>query len=285
MIKGFKVSTARACTQVALTLKNMNYGEIKKTDIANGPGVRVSLFVSGCTHHCRDCFQPETWNFGFGREYTAETEAEILEALAPDYITGLTVLGGEPMEPGNQRALLPLYRAVRERFPEKTIWVYSGYTLDREIMSTLPEGEVIPPEKPVDSLVAGEAVNALIVEGGREYREAWYRGGRGHGVPAKDNSPADMARRAAGLRRAVEQAGDDLVELTRDSMLIKLHAPFRSAHCEVTDEILSLIDVLVDGKFIFIEKDLSLRFRGSRNQRLIDVKRSLAKNAVVLWEG
>ena len=285
MIKGFKVRAARACTQVAQTLKNMNYGEIKKTDIANGPGVRVSLFVSGCTHHCRDCFQPETWNFGFGREYTAETEAEILEALAPDYITGLTVLGGEPMEPDNQRALLPLFRRVRERFPEKTIWVYSGYTLDREILSKLPAGEVIQPEKPVDSLVAGEGVNVTIMDGGKEIAEAWYRGGRGHGVQSPGKDPSDMARRAAGLRRAVEQAGDDLVELNQNSMLIKLHAPYRSAHCEVTDEILSLIDVLVDGKFVFIEKDLSLRFRGSRNQRLIDVRRSLAGERIVLWEG
>ena len=201
----------------------MYYGEIKKTDIADGPGVRVSLFVSGCTHHCEGCFQPETWNFGFGREYTAETEAEILEALAPDYITGLTVLGGEPMEPENQRALLPLYRAVRERLPEKTIWVYSGYTLDREILSDLPAGAVIPSADPVDA---------------------------GEGAGASD----------------------------------KPQVPFRSAHCEVTDEILSLIDVLVDGKFVLAKKDLSLRFRGSRNQRLIDVKRSLAEKNVVLWD-
>ena len=139
----------------------MFYGEIKKTDIANGPGVRVSLFVSGCTHHCKGCFNPETWDFRYGREYTAETEAEILEALAPDHIAGLTVLGGEPMEPVSQRVLLPLYRTVRERFPEKTIWVYSGYLLDREILSELPDGEALPGEKRISELAAGGRVHGV----------------------------------------------------------------------------------------------------------------------------
>ena len=192
----------------------MYYGEIKKVDIANGPGVRVSLFVSGCTHHCEGCFNPETWDFRYGKEYTEETQAEILEALAPAHIAGLTVLGGEPMEPVNQRVLLLLYRAVRETLPEKTIWVYSGYTLDREIMSSLPAGEALP----------------------------------------EDAAPS--AEHAAGK-------------------------PFRSAHCEVTDEILSLIDVLVDGEFVLAQKDLSLQFRGSRNQRLTDVRQSLKTGSVV----
>ncbi|MBQ6734966.1 MAG: anaerobic ribonucleoside-triphosphate reductase activating protein [Lachnospiraceae bacterium] len=189
----------------------MNYGEIKKVDIANGPGVRVSLFVSGCTHHCPGCFNADTWDFGFGKEYTAGTQEEILEALSPPHIAGLTVLGGEPFEPDNQRELLPLIREVRSRFPEKSVWMYSGYLFDREILSTLPAGEVLP-EPPV-----------------------WV--------------------------------------------------PYRSAHCEVTDELLSLIDVLVDGKFIAAEKDLSLRFRGSRNQRLIDVQASLSAGTVTLWQG
>ena len=172
----------------------MNFGEIKKTDIANGPGVRVSLFVSGCTHHCEGCFNPETWDFGYGQAFTAETQEEVLQALAPDYIAGLTVLGGEPMETVNQRALLPLYRALKERYPVKTLWIYSGYTLEKDLFAD------------------------------------------------------------------------------------------QRAHCEATDEILSLADVLVDGEFVLAEKDLSLRFRGSRNQRLIDLQRSLSQKQVVLWD-
>ena len=103
----------------------MNYGTIKKNDIANGEGVRVSLFVSGCTHHCRNCFNEEAWDFRFGRPFTGETQQEILKALEPGYINGLTLLGGEPFEPENQRALLPFLRRVRERFPEKDIWCYT----------------------------------------------------------------------------------------------------------------------------------------------------------------
>ena len=105
----------------------MHYGEIKKCDIANGEGVRVSLFVSGCTHHCPGCFNQDTWDFHYGKEYTEETEAEILGALAPSYINGLTLLGGEPFEPQNQRVLAGLLRKVREQYPEKNIWCYSGY--------------------------------------------------------------------------------------------------------------------------------------------------------------
>lgn len=170
----------------------MYYGALKKTDIANGPGVRVSLFVSGCTHHCKDCFNPETWNFQYGQEYTDQVLAEILEALAPEYIRGITVLGGEPFEPENQRELLALYRAIRETYPDKTIWVYSGYLMDQQLQ--------------------------------QESR----------------------------------------------------------ARIEITDEILSMIDVLVDGEFVAEQKNISLKFRGSENQRIIDVAQSLAKGRVVV---
>ena len=163
----------------------MYYGEIKKCDIADGEGVRVTLFVSGCTNHCEGCFQPQTWDFRFGKPFTPETEAELLELLAPSYINGLTLLGGEPMEPENQRALLPFVRRVRETLPDKTVWCYSGFTLEE-----------------------------LLTDGSHP-------------------------------------------------------------RCEVTDELLSLIDVLVDGRFILAQKDISLKFRGSRNQRIIDLPETL----------
>ena len=171
----------------------MYYGTIKKRDIANGPGVRVSLFVSGCTHHCPDCFNRDTWDFKYGEPYTARTEREILDDLAPDFIAGLSLLGGEPMEPQNQRALLPLLKKVRERYEKKTVWCYSGYTLEE------------------------------LTEGSR-------------------------------------------------------------GRCEVTDEMLSYIDVLVDGEFVKEKKDIRLRFRGSSNQRLIDLRATLARGEVVLWD-
>ncbi len=172
----------------------MHYGNIKFYDIADGPGVRTTLFVSGCSHHCPGCFQPETWDFGFGEEFTAEVEDRIIASLAPDYVDGLTLLGGEPMEKVNQRALLPFVRRVRETYPDKDIWCYTGYTLESDLLS--------------------------------------------------------------------------------DSR----------ARCEVTDELLGLIDVLVDGEFIESERDLTLLFRGSRNQRLIDLNATLEKGEVVLWE-
>ena len=172
----------------------MNYGNIKFFDIADGPGVRTTLFVSGCSHHCPGCFQPETWDFDFGKPYTAETEEEILSSLAPDYVDGLTLLGGEPMEKVNQRALLPLVKKVRETYPNKDIWCYTGYTLETDLL-----------------------------------------------------------------------------------------APSR-ARCEVTDELLGLIDVLVDGEFVEAQRDLTLLFRGSRNQRLIDLPATLKKGETVLWE-
>ena len=172
----------------------MHYGEIKKCDIANGEGVRVSLFVSGCTHHCPGCFNQDTWDFSYGQEYTEETEREILDALSPGYINGLSLLGGEPFEPQNQEVLVKLLRKVRERHPEKNVWCYSGYLFDRELLS--------------------------------ESR----------------------------------------------------------ARCGYTDEMLSMIDILVDGRFVEKLKDIRLVFRGSSNQRLIDVKKSLETGDIVLWE-
>lgn len=172
----------------------MNYGEIKKTDIANGPGVRVSLFVSGCTHHCEGCFNPETWDFGYGEEFTQAAEERILGLLAPGFIAGLTILGGEPFEPSNQRALLPFLRQVKERYPQKNIWCYTGYLLDEELWKDSP------------------------------------------------------------------------------------------ARCEATEEMLSLIDVLVDGEFMQDKKDISLRFRGSKNQRIIDVRESVRQKKICLAE-
>ena len=157
----------------------MNYANIKKYDIADGPGVRVSLFVSGCRHHCKGCFNSEAWDFEYGRPYTAETEAEILEALKPGYIAGLTLLGGEPFEPGNQAELVKLLRKVRETYPEKSIWSYTGFVYDKD-----------------------------LVPGGRAYTD-------------------------------------------------------------VTDEMLSYLDVLVDGPFVEELKAITLQLRGSSNQRIL----------------
>ncbi len=161
----------------------MNYGNIKKYDIADGPGVRVSLFVSGCTHHCKGCFNAETWDFNYGQPYTSETEEEILKAMEPIYITGFTLLGGEPFEPENQKVLVGLLKNIRTKFPQKTIWCYTGYTYD------------------VD-----------LIKGGKVYTD-------------------------------------------------------------VTDEMLSYIDTLVDGEFVEEKKDLMLEFRGSSNQRLLDLNK------------
>ena len=172
----------------------MNYCNIKPRDIADGVGVRVTLFVSGCRNHCKNCFQPETWAFDYGEPFTKEVEDRLLEEMAPHFVQGLTLLGGEPMEPENQQGLLPFLRRLKEEQPGKDIWCYSGYT--------------------------------------------W----------------------------------EELRGLT----------PSR-CRCEVTDEFLSLLDVLVDGPFVLAKKDLGLRFRGSSNQRLIDVPRTLASGAVTLW--
>ena len=169
----------------------MNYATIKNCDIANGPGVRVSLFVSGCTHRCPGCFNEVAWDFAYGHPFTEETVETIVNMLRPAHIRGLTLLGGEPFEPQNQEAVVGLLRRVKAELPEKSIWAFSGYLFDRDICS-----------------------------------------GR---------------------------LGD-------------------------TSEYLSYLDVLVDGPFIEAKKNLSLRFRGSENQRLIDVKASLASGSIVLWE-
>ena len=171
----------------------MNYGAIKKCDIANGVGVRTVLFVSGCTHHCKGCFQPETWNFDYGEKYTKETEDEIIESLRPDYVVGITLLGGEPFEPENQRELVKLLRRIKKELPQKTVWSFSGYTYE---------------------------------------------------------------------------------ELTGDSRAV----------CEVTNEMLSMLDVLVDGEFVEAKRNISLRFRGSENQRLIDMNKTRKEGKIVLWD-
>lgn len=169
----------------------MNYATIKNCDIANGPGVRVSLFVSGCTHRCPGCFNEVAWDFDYGEPFTQDTIDSILDMLRPSYIKGLTLLGGEPFEPQNQGAVVELLRQIRKEMPQKSIWAFSGYLFDKDILS-----------------------------------------GR---------------------------LGD-------------------------TSEYLSYLDVLVDGPFIESKKNLSLRFRGSENQRLIDVPASLKAGEIILWD-
>lgn len=170
--------------------KIMNYGQIYYNDVANGPGCRTSLFVSGCTHHCKGCFNQMTWDFNYGEKYTDQIKDKILESLKPSYIAGLTILGGEPMEPQNQPCVLDLIKSVKKQYPDKSIWIYSGYT----------------------------------------YEEL------------KDRNN-------------------------------------RRCHTEHTDEILTTIDVLVDGEFHQDKKDMTLKFRGSANQRILDMKTSFTSNA------
>ena len=172
----------------------MNYANIKDFDIANGPGVRISLFVSGCTHHCKGCFNREAWDFDYGQLFTQETVDEIIQMMKPAYIKGLTLLGGEPFEPQNQGPIVELLRRVKKEYPQKSIWAFSGYLFDKDILSG------------------------------------------------------------------------------------------RLGDWEITKEYLSYLDVLVDGPFVEEKKDLMLRFRGSSNQRLIDVPKSLASGCVVEWE-
>ena len=115
----------------------MNYADIKRIDVANGPGVRVSLFVSGCTHHCKECFNPETWDFGYGKLFDEKAEDEIIQYLKPDYIKGLTLLGGDPMEKVNQEALIPLLEKVKKEYPDKSIWCYTGYDFENDIKENM----------------------------------------------------------------------------------------------------------------------------------------------------
>lgn len=157
----------------------MNYGEIKKYDIANGEGVRVSLFVSGCTHHCKGCFNPETWNFAYGEPFTGEVQEELLKYLEPEYISGLTLLGGEPFEVENQKALTSFLQEVRDRYPGKDIWCYTGYTLEKDLLSegsvrcectdemlgmidVLVDGEFIEEKKDISLVFRGSANQRVI---------------------------------------------------------------------------------------------------------------------------
>ena len=172
----------------------MNYADIKDLDVANGPGIRTSLFVSGCTHHCKGCFNPETWDFNYGKEFTEAQIEKIIENMKPDHIHGLTILGGEPLEYTNQKGILPLLRRVKAVYPDKDIWLYTGYDFEKNI---------------------------------------------------------------------------------RDNMMV-IWAETR--------EIMNYVDVVVDGEFVEEKKNLNLRFRGSENQRIIDVKKSLAQNEIVLAE-
>jgi len=172
----------------------MNYCEIKNCDIANGTGVRVTLFVSGCTNRCPGCFQPQTWDFGFGEEFTKETEDAILEMLKPSYIKGLTLLGGDPFEPANQKGLLPFLKRFRETYPDKDLWAFSGFTYE------------------------------------------------------------------------------------------ELKADGSYPRCSITDEMLALVDVLVDGRFVQELKNIALKFRGSSNQRLIDMNKTRENGVITLWQ-
>lgn len=171
----------------------MHYGNIKNYDIADGEGVRVTLFCSGCTNRCEGCFQPETWDFCYGKEYTKETEDQLIQMLTNPNIQGLTLLGGDPFEPSNQRTLITLLRRVKQELPTKDVWAYTGFVYEQDLL-----------------------------EGQRK-------------------------------------------------------------HTEVTDEMLSYIDVLVDGPFVIDQKDISLYFRGSTNQRVIDMPKTLKSGSVVIY--
>ena len=171
----------------------MYYADIKSYDIANGEGCRVTLFVSGCTNHCKGCFQPETWDFHYGQPYTKDTEEYILNLLQNPHIKGLTILGGEPFEPFNQAELVNLLHIVKQKFPEKNIWCFTGFVYDKDLLK--------------------------------------------------------------GQRK----------------------------HTNATDEMLSYIDVLVDGPFILQQRDISLWFRGSKNQRVLDMKQTLQQGSIVLY--
>lgn len=226
----------------------MNYAAIKKTDVANGPGIRVSLFVSGCTHHCRGCFNSETWDFGYGQPYTAETEEEILQALSPDYIRGLSLLGGEPMEPANRGTVLSLIQKVRQRYPGKDIWCYTGYDYEKDLLQWMAREKPVRNPEREDSALTGGAQREPI-------------------CTAKGEKSAGACHEDGGTNRQGSEKGEEAcVEETETGQIAQL---------------LSLIDVLVDGKFQEERKNLRLAFRGSENQRLIDVKESLRQGRTV----
>ncbi len=172
----------------------MNYATIKKCDVANGPGVRVSLFVSGCSHHCKGCFNQEAWDYNYGNKFTEKEETEVMNALKPEYIEGLSLLGGEPLDLKNQEGLLPIVKKAKELYPEKPIWCYTGYLFDKQVM----------------------------------------------GEMAQTN--------------------------------------------ETTNELLKYIDYVVDGQFVETLKNPSLKFRGSSNQRIIDVQKTLENKEITLWD-
>ena len=220
----------------------MYYGNMKYNDIANGIGVRTSLFVSGCRHHCKGCFQPQTWDFDYGKPFTKEEEEKIAASLREDYVAGLTVLGGEPMEAENQEALYPFLKRIRQEFQDKSIWIYTGY-LWEELTAEAPHAE------------GSESVEAQPAEGNESVK-----------AQPEEGSVQTEAQPAEG----------------NPQKIFLEHR--RYCRCKWTLPLLRLIDILVDGEFHEAEKDLSIRFRGSRNQRLIDVKESLARREVVLSE-
>ena len=220
----------------------MYYGNMKYNDIANGIGERTSLFVSGCRHHCKGCFQPQTWDFDYGKPFTKEEEEKIAASLREDYVAGLTVLGGEPMEAENQEALYPFLKRIRQEFPDKSIWIYTGY-LWEELTAEAPHAE------------GSESVEAQPAEGNESVK-----------AQPEEGSVQTEAQPAEGNAQKI------FLEHRR------------YCRCKWTLPLLRLIDILVDGEFHEAEKDLSIRFRGSRNQRLIDVKESLARREVVLSE-
>lgn len=175
----------------------MNYAAIKKSDIANGEGIRTTLFVSGCRNRCKNCFQPETWDFDFGEPFTEQTEEELFRSFENPVVRGLTILGGEPMEPENQAGLLPFLEKFKSRFPNKTVWLYTGNLYEE---------------------LTGERGN---------------------------------------------------------------HPKF----LDITARLLSLVDILVDGRYIEEERRLGLRFRGSANQRIIDMNKTREAGKIVIWDG
>ena len=242
----------------------MYYGNMKYNDIANGIGVRTSLFVSGCRHHCKGCFQPQTWDFDYGKPFTKEEEEKIAASLREDYVAGLTVLGGEPMEAENQEALYPFLKRIRQEFPDKSIWIYTGY-LWEELTAEAPHAE------------GSESVEAQPAEGNESVEAQPEEGSESvKAQPAEENE-------SVKAQPAEESAQSETHPVEGNPQKIFLEHR-RYCRCKWTLPLLRLIDILVDGEFHEAEKDLSIRFRGSRNQRLIDVKESLARGEVVLSE-